>query len=54
MQIAMTGSLHSTNAFFARNFSPKREIKNENFEKEVIFEGFQSPEVRGGVGIINK
>jgi hypothetical protein len=50
MQIAMTRSLHSTNAFFTQNFSPKREILNENFEKEMIFGGFQSPEVRGGVG----
>jgi hypothetical protein len=29
---------------------PKREILNENFEKEVIFGGFQSPEVRGWGG----
>jgi hypothetical protein len=50
----MTRSLHSTNAFFMGNFSPKREIQNQNFEKEVIFGGFQSPEVRGRVGKINK
>jgi hypothetical protein len=51
----MTHPLHPPMLFFlTQNFSPKREIKNENFEKEVIFGGFQYPEVRGGVGKINK